>query len=50
MSEKEMEIGQDTSDETDKGEQKPSAKKAVKKPKGVTATADEQQPSAEVKK
>ncbi len=50
MTEKEMEIGQDTSDETDKGEQKPEAKKAVKKPKVVKATADEQQPSAEVKK
>ena len=50
MSEKEMEIGQDTSGETDNGEQKTSAKKAVKKPKVVKATADEQQPSAEVKK
>ena len=50
MSEKEMEIGQDTSGGTDNGEQKTSAKKAVKKPKVVKATANEQQPSAEVKK
>jgi len=50
MSEKEVKIEQGTSDETGKGEQKPSAKKVVKKPKAVKATADEQQPSAEVKK
>ena len=40
MSEKETEIGQDTSDETGEGEQKLSAKKAVRKPKVFKATAD----------
>ncbi len=50
MPEKEVEVGQDTSDETGKGEQKPSAKKAVKKPKVVEVIAGEQPPPAEVKK
>ena len=50
MSEKEVEVGQDTSNETGKGEQKSSTKKAVKKPEVVEAIAGEQPPPTEVKK